>query len=64
MRKRHTKLLEHDKRLFVSIRSGNDGNVHAAQFYDLIVIDLGENQLIPEAKIVIAASSKDVLETP
>src|SRR5260221_464563 len=43
-------------RLVVGLRRGGDGDVHAAQGIDLVVIDLGEDDLFLEAEVVVAAA--------
>src|SRR4051794_3437815 len=53
---RKTERGEERARLVVRLRAGGDGDVHAAQRVDLVVIDLGENDLLLEAEAVVAAA--------
>src|SRR6476660_1158413 len=41
-------------RLVVGFRRGGDGDVHAPQGVDLVVVDLGEDDLLLEAEVVVA----------
>src|SRR6185436_13499696 len=43
-------------RLVVGFRRGGDGDVHSPQGVDLVVFDLGENDLLLEAEAVVAAA--------
>src|SRR6185295_15053039 len=43
-------------RLVVGSRRGGDGDVHSPQGVDLVVLDLGENDLLLEAEAVVAAA--------
>src|SRR6185295_18534358 len=43
-------------RLVVGFRRGGDGDVHAAELIDLVVVDLGKDDLFLEAEVVVAAA--------
>src|SRR4026208_1422876 len=47
---------EQRARLVVGSRRGGDGDVHSPQGVDLVVLDLGENDLLLEAEAVVAAA--------
>ena len=51
-------------RLVVGSRRRGDGDVHSPQRVDLVVIDLGEDDLLLEAEVVVARPSKARFETP
>src|SRR5258708_10872601 len=53
---RETERGEQCARLVVALRRGGDGDVHAAQCIDLVVIDLGEDDLFLEAEVLVATS--------
>ena len=44
----------------VGLGGGADGNVHAAQLLDLVVLDLGEDDLLADAEAVVAAAVESV----
>src|SRR5699024_6110391 len=46
--------------LFVGFRSGNEADVHTANGIDLIVVDLGEDQLLLDAAGIVAAAVERV----
>src|SRR5690554_737321 len=48
--------LEQGLGLLVGLRSGGDGDIHAADRVDLVVIDLREDDLLLHAHVVVAAS--------
>src|SRR5438477_3970457 len=47
---------EQRTRLVVGFSGGVDGDVHSAQRVDLVVLDLGEDDLLLDAQAVIAAA--------
>ena len=46
--------------MLVGPGGGHDRDLHAAQLVDLVVLDLREDELIPEAERVVAAAIKGV----
>src|ERR1700761_8691112 len=52
----HTKALQQGAGTVVVLRRRDDGDVHTLQFVDLGVVDLSEDQLIAQAKGVVAAT--------
>ena len=46
--------------MLVGSGGGNDGDLHAAQLIDLVVLDLREHQLILEAQGVVPATIERV----
>ncbi len=46
--------------LFVGLSGGADDDVHAADLVDLIVLDLGEDQLLLDAEGIVAAAVEGV----
>src|SRR5215472_6466556 len=53
---RHSHLLQKGASFGIGSRRGGDRDVHTLGLFDLRVIDLGENQLIPQAHRVVAAA--------
>src|SRR6185295_11867565 len=47
---------EQRSRLVVGLRRGGDSDVHPPQNVDLVVVDLGEDDLFLEAQAVVAAA--------
>ena len=52
----HSKALQQSAGTVVILRRRDDGDVHALEFVDLGVVDLSEDQLIAQAKSVVAAA--------
>src|SRR5438128_1517599 len=52
---RHPHELEQPSRLLVVARGGGDRHLEAAQLVDLVVVDLGEDELLFETDVVVAA---------
>src|SRR5436190_18174484 len=53
---RETERGEQRARLVVGFSRGHDGDVHATQRVDLVVLDLGEDDLLFDAEAVVAAA--------
>ena len=45
---------------FIGLGGGNKGDVHAADLIDLIVLDLGEDQLLTDTEVIVATAIKAV----
>src|SRR5438128_12414775 len=52
---RHAKTSEQRAPLFVGLRRGHDRDLEPAQTVDLVVLDLGEHELLLETERVVAA---------
>src|SRR5882672_8704560 len=52
----HSKTLEQSAGTVVILRRGDDGDFHALELVDLGVVDFSEDQLVAEAKGVVAAA--------
>ena len=46
--------------LFVGLRGGGDRDVHTTQLLDLVVLNLGEDDLLLQAQAVVAAAVEGV----
>src|SRR5699024_12162054 len=53
-------LLQQGAGLFIGVRGGADDHIHAADLVDLVVLDLGEDQLLPDAQGIVAAAVEGV----
>src|SRR5579872_983244 len=53
---RHAHLAQERQRVLVVARGRDDDDVHAADHIDLVVVDLGEHELLAQAERVIAAA--------
>src|SRR6202021_794932 len=54
----HTEALKQSAGSVVVGRSGDDGDVHSLELFNLGVVDLSEDQLIAETKGIVAAAIK------
>ena len=55
---RHTELCEQFSCLFISLGCCHDDNIHTSNLIDLIIFDLGEDQLLFDTESIIASSVK------
>src|SRR5690348_16634397 len=53
---RHAQLLQQRERHVVAVRARHEGDVHAVDLLDVVVVDLGEDHLLLDAERVIATS--------
>ena len=53
-------LLQQGAGLFIGVRGGADDHIHAADLVDLVVLDLGEDQLLLHAQGIVAAAVEGV----
>src|SRR5216683_2249264 len=53
---RHAEALEQSARLFIRLRGRDDRDLHATQAVDLVVVDLGEHQLLLQTEREVAAA--------
>src|SRR5262249_37458097 len=56
--KRHPEMLQQRETFCVGLGAGRDANIHSLHFFDLVVVDLGENQLVFDTERVIATAIK------
>src|SRR5712691_11534735 len=52
----HAEAAQERERLLVSLRSGRDRDVEAADLLDVVVVDLGEDDLLADSERVVAAT--------
>src|SRR5712691_11398403 len=52
----HAEAAQERERLLVSLRSGRDRDVEAANLLDVVVVDLGGDDLLADSKRVVAAA--------
>src|SRR3954447_6248067 len=53
---RHTERIEEGERLRVGLRGRREGHVEPAHLVDVVVVDLREDDLLPDAHVVVAAT--------
>src|SRR3954451_16382478 len=53
---RHAERVEEGERLRVGLRGRREGHVEPAHLVDVVVVDLREDDLLPDAHVVVAAT--------
>src|SRR4029450_7674158 len=61
---RHAELPEERERLVVLVRGGHEGDVHAVDLVDHVVVDLREDHLLLHAERVVAATVEGARAEP